>query len=39
MSIQDMKKLIKMNKTTKTNDGDVIEATSFSSLFIRIYSI
>ena len=28
-----------MNKTTKTNDCDVIEATSFSTLFIQIYSI
>ena len=28
-----------MNKTTKTNDGDVVEATSFSSLFFQIYTI
>ena len=26
-----------MNTTTKTNDCDVIETTSFSSLFIQIY--
>ena len=28
-----------MNKTTKTNDCDVIEATTFWSLLIQIYSI
>ena len=27
------------HKTTKTNDDDVIEATSSSSLFIQIYTI
>ena len=34
MSIEDMKKLIKNEQATKTNDCDVIEATSFSSLII-----
>ena len=34
MSIEDIKFLIKNEQNNEKNDGDVIEATSFSSLFI-----